>query len=128
HFVVEDAHLYTRAETPPLIVGAAITPETAEWVGGWADAMITVSHAPDKIRQMIDSFRAGGGEGKPLFLQAQVSYAATHEEAMRAARVEWGSNIFASRVLSDLRMPADFEALRGNVTDEALARSIHISA
>ena len=39
-FTVEDARLYTRPETPPLIVGAAITPQTAEWVGGWADGCI----------------------------------------------------------------------------------------
>ena len=30
---VEEAKLYTRAEKPPLIIGAAITAETARWVG-----------------------------------------------------------------------------------------------
>lgn len=41
---VEDAKLYTRSEVPPRIIGAAITPKTAEWVGGWADGLITISH------------------------------------------------------------------------------------
>ncbi|MEG4076110.1 hypothetical protein QUA30_25655 [Microcoleus sp. Pol14C2] len=30
---VEDAKLYTRPEILPLIIGAAVTPETAEWLG-----------------------------------------------------------------------------------------------
>jgi coenzyme F420-dependent glucose-6-phosphate dehydrogenase len=34
-FIVEEAKLYTLPETPPLILGAAITSETAEWVGTW---------------------------------------------------------------------------------------------
>jgi len=31
---VEDATLYSRPDYMPKIIGAAITPETAEWVGG----------------------------------------------------------------------------------------------
>lgn len=39
---VEEARLYSRPRTPPMIVGAALSPETAEWMGGWADGLITV--------------------------------------------------------------------------------------
>lgn len=60
---VDQARLYTRPQTPPLIVGAALTPETAGWMGGWADALITVSHPIDELRGVIDAFRAGGGRG-----------------------------------------------------------------
>lgn len=127
-FVVEDAHLYTRPQEPPLIVGAALTPETARWAGGWADAMITIGQTTDKMRQVVDAFRGGGGEGKPLYLQAQLSYAPTREDAARAAREEWGTNVFDSRVLSDLRMPADFEALAKFAHDQEVAESIRISA
>src|SRR4051812_45076187 len=32
---VESARLYSRPERPPRLLGAAITPQTAEWAGGW---------------------------------------------------------------------------------------------
>src|SRR5690554_704477 len=96
-FIVEDAHLYTRPDEPPLIVGAAITTETAAWVAEWADAMITVAHPREKLREVIDAYRDAGGGG-PVFLQAQTSYAPTREEALRAAREQWGTNIFPSRI------------------------------
>jgi coenzyme F420-dependent glucose-6-phosphate dehydrogenase len=37
HVYVEDARLYSRPAEPPLLVGAALTPETARFVGAWAD-------------------------------------------------------------------------------------------
>ena len=43
HVVVEDAKLYTRPQRPPLLVGAAITPETARAGRRMADALITVA-------------------------------------------------------------------------------------
>ena len=126
-FVVEDAHLYTRPAEPPMIVGPAITPETARWMGGWADALITIGQRTEAMRRVIDAFREGGGEGKPLFLQAQLSYAASREDALQAARREWGTNIFESRVLSDLRMPADFESLGRYVHEAELTEAIRVS-
>src|SRR4028118_1031920 len=65
---VEDAKLYTQIEVPPRIIGAAITPKTAEWVGGWADGLITISHPYEKLREVVDAFHRGGGEGKPMYL------------------------------------------------------------
>ena len=49
---VEDAKLYTRPEILPLIIGAAVTPETAEWLGSWADGLITTSHPPEKLKKL----------------------------------------------------------------------------
>src|SRR5690606_739187 len=51
-FTVEEARLYTRPSEPPLIVWPALTLETAEWVGGWADALVTTSRDRDEMRQM----------------------------------------------------------------------------
>jgi alkanesulfonate monooxygenase SsuD/methylene tetrahydromethanopterin reductase-like flavin-dependent oxidoreductase (luciferase family) len=34
--VVEEAKLYTRSARPPTLLGAALSVETAEWVGSWA--------------------------------------------------------------------------------------------
>jgi len=110
HVTVEDAKLYTRPETPPPLYGAAITPETARWVAGWADGLITIAKPPGEMADVVDAFREGGGEGKPMILQAQLSFARSEEAAEAAALEQWGTNILGSPVLAELRMPADFEA------------------
>jgi probable non-F420 flavinoid oxidoreductase len=126
---VGDARLYTRPQTPPRIVGAAVTAETAEWVAGWADALITVNQPREKLQPVVDAFRRGGGEGKPMFLQVHVSYAKTEEEALRTAHEQWRSNCFDSQTLADLRMPEDFEAAASSITPEDVRKkSVRVSS
>jgi coenzyme F420-dependent glucose-6-phosphate dehydrogenase len=124
----EEAKLYTRPATPPLIVGAALSPETAEWMGGWADALVTVVGPRDRMQKIIDAFRRGGGEDKPLYLQAQVSFAGTDEEARRAALEQWRTVSFPSAVLAELRMPAQFDAAAQYLRVEDLEGKIRMSA
>ena len=126
--VVEDAHLYTRPERPPRLLGAALTPATAEWVAGWADGMITVAKPQEELAEIIEAFRAGGGQDKPMALQVQLSYADTEEEALRAAHEQWGTNIFDSPVLATLRMPGDFEAAAGFVKPGDLLGPVNVSS
>lgn len=125
---VEEAKLYTRPETPPLIVGAALSPETAEWMGGWADGLITVVGEREGMRKIIDAFRRGGGEGKPLFLQAQLSFGKTDEDALRAAHDQWRSVMFPSPVLAELRMPAQFDMAGELVRPEDIDQKVRVSA
>ncbi|HEX2091618.1 MAG TPA: TIGR03885 family FMN-dependent LLM class oxidoreductase, partial [Longimicrobiaceae bacterium] len=88
---VEEAKLYSLPGTPPPLIGPALSPETAEWMGGWADGLITIVGEPEGMRAIIDAFRRGGGEGKPVFLQAQLSFARREEDALRAAWEQWRS-------------------------------------
>ncbi|WP_250123338.1 TIGR03885 family FMN-dependent LLM class oxidoreductase [Chroococcidiopsis sp. CCMEE 29] len=125
---VEDAKLYTRSEVPPRIIGAAITPKTAEWVGGWADGLITISHPYEKLREVVEAFRQGGGEGKPMCLKVQLSYAADEEKALQGAYDQWRTNIFKSFVLSDLRYPKQFDAAAEFVKPEDMHEHVRISA
>jgi G6PDH family F420-dependent oxidoreductase len=125
---VEQARLYTRPQQSPMLAGAAVTPETAQWVAGWADALITVSQPREQLARVVDAFRQGGGEHKPMFLKVQMSWAPMLDQAEAAARAEWGSNAVSSSVLSDLRTPAQFSALRRTVAADALADAVRISA
>jgi coenzyme F420-dependent glucose-6-phosphate dehydrogenase len=125
---VDEAKLYTRPAEPPLVVGAAITPETAEWVAGWADAIITTYKPPEKQQQFIEAFRRGGGENKPMFLQAQTSYAPSKQEALAGAHDQWRNNILESRVLTELRMPNQFDTFGEFISPEHLQGHIRISA
>jgi coenzyme F420-dependent glucose-6-phosphate dehydrogenase len=62
---VEGGRLYTRPALPPRLFGAAVTAETARWVGGWADGLLTVGGAPEAVRQTLDAFYEGGAPASP---------------------------------------------------------------
>jgi coenzyme F420-dependent glucose-6-phosphate dehydrogenase len=127
-FVVEEARLYTRPLTPPRLIGAAITPETAAWVGSWADGLITIGKPIEQLQEVVDAFRDGGGAGKPMFLQVQLAYAPSDEEAERAAFEQWRTNVFDSPVLAELRTPADFDAAAEFVRPEDVHGPVRVSA
>lgn len=125
---VEEAKLYTRPEIPPLIIGAAITPQTAEWVGSWADGLITISHPYEMLKEVVNAFRRGGGEEKPMYLKVQLSYAEDQETALREAHEQWRTNIFQSPVLTDLRSPQQFDYAAQFVKPDDMYESVKISS
>jgi coenzyme F420-dependent glucose-6-phosphate dehydrogenase len=125
---VEGARLYSLPETPPSVVGAALTPETARWMGGWADGLITVVAPRDEMRAVVDAFREGGGEGKPLHLQAQLAWAPSDEEALDGAYRQWRSVLFPSSVLAVLRTPREFDDAAELVSREEVREKVRVSA
>jgi coenzyme F420-dependent glucose-6-phosphate dehydrogenase len=125
---VEKAKLYSPPAEPPLLIGAAISAETAEWCGGWADGLITISKPPEELRRVVEAFRAGGGKTKPMHLKVQLSYAADDEAAAQGAWDQWRTNVFDSPVLSDLRTPAQFDAAAEFVRLDDLDRFVRISS
>ncbi|NNC15340.1 TIGR03885 family FMN-dependent LLM class oxidoreductase [Corallococcus exiguus] len=125
---VEEAKLYTRPKDMPLLVGAAVTPKTARWVAGWADGLITTARPPEELRKVVDAFRDGGGEGKPLFLKVQLSYAKDDELAREGAYNQWASNIFTNSVLTDLRTPAQFQEAANVVQPHDLDGPLRVSS
>jgi coenzyme F420-dependent glucose-6-phosphate dehydrogenase len=124
---VEEATLYTRAEQPPRLMGAALTPATAEWLGSWADGLITINKPREQIEPLIEAFRRGGGVGKPLVLQVHLSYARTDEEARQLAYEQWRANIIASPVAEILRTPEQFDAATRTIRPEDLEGHVLMS-
>ncbi|QJW92350.1 TIGR03885 family FMN-dependent LLM class oxidoreductase [Spirosoma taeanense] len=125
---VEEAQLYTRPVVKPLLFGAVVTSKTAEWVGSWADGLLTISQPKDKLREVIDAFRRGGGEGKPMHLKVQLSYAPTLEAARQGAYDQWRSNVFPNNMLTELRMPDQFDAAGEMVNLQEVDRMVRISS
>lgn len=125
---VDEAQLYTLPEQPPMMVGAAITPATAEWMGTWVDALLTVSQPRERLREVVDKFRSNGGQGKPIFLQAKHSYHPDSEQALQGAYQQWRTNVFASHVSAQLKTPEDFEALAQFVQPDEMHGAVRISA
>jgi G6PDH family F420-dependent oxidoreductase len=125
---VDRARLWTRPDVAPALVGAAVSPETASWVGGWADGLITVNQEPGVLRKVVAAFRDGGGAGKPAYLQAHVSWAATEEEALAIAHEQWRSNVFAAPLCWDLELPAHFDEASRLVRPDDVRGPVLVSA
>jgi probable non-F420 flavinoid oxidoreductase len=127
-FTASEATLWTRPPKPPLLVGAAVTPETAGWVAGWADALITVAQADEQIDRVVEAFRAGGGAGKPMYLQVHLAYAPTDEEARAAAFDQWRQNALPSSVSTALAHPRELSAAATHVKPGDLDAAVRISS
>jgi alkanesulfonate monooxygenase SsuD/methylene tetrahydromethanopterin reductase-like flavin-dependent oxidoreductase (luciferase family) len=125
---VELATLYTRPHVPPPLFAAAITPVTARWAGGWADGLITTARPPSELAEVVDAFRAGGGEEKPMYLKVQLSWDRDERRALEGAHAQWAANVFPSAVLSDLRSPCQFEQLAPLVTPDELRAQVRVSS
>lgn len=126
-FVVEEAKLYTRPEQPPLILGAALSEETAEWVGRWADGIITAAKPIEEQKRFIEAFRRGGGEGKPLFLQALHGYGRDLKQVEQEAWQQWRTNLFGSEIQADLKNPSHFETVSQFVRPQDMHKAVRIS-
>ncbi|GEP03836.1 TIGR03885 family FMN-dependent LLM class oxidoreductase [Methylobacterium oxalidis] len=123
-----EGRLYSRPATPPLLLGAAVTEATAEAIGSWADGLLTVSAKPDQLRKVVDAFRRGGGEGKPLLLQVGLNWAPSEAEALQGAHEQWRTNALGGDVNWELRSPADFDTATRFVRPEDMRESVLISS
>ena len=128
HVRVKEATLYTRPAEPPKVFGAALTEETAKWVGGWADGLITVAKEPDDFRKTLDAFREGGGGGKLVFVQASISYAPTEAEAVAAAHRNWPVAGLDVAQLGDLPTPRAFADASAGVTAGEVKEKLRVSS
>jgi coenzyme F420-dependent glucose-6-phosphate dehydrogenase len=121
HFTVDNARLYSVPTAAPAIVVAAMSKEAAELAGRLGDGMIAVS--PEA--ELVETFAEAGGEGKPVYGQIDVCVAEDEAEARRIAHAQWAAPAaLPPRLLAKLRVPADFEALAGLVTEEQVAEKI----
>ena len=116
YFTLESAKLYTRPEVPVPIYVATAGPVNAKRTGKFADGIITVGAADQKIGMLWAKFEEGAREaGKdpsssPKLLQIHVSWARTDQEAIDQAVLEWpnGGMPFPKQ---DIKNPEDFAAM-----------------
>lgn len=125
---VQEAKLYTRPEKFPLLLGAALSAPTAEWMGSWADGMTTIYRPESELRSLIEAFHKGGGKGKPMYLQMQFSYARNYEDALNGAYEQWRTNVLPSEFLDDLWQVQQFDAAAQYVRPEDVKQKMHISS
>lgn len=128
HVTVQTATLYSRPDTPPPLFGAALSVETARWLGEWADGMITLA-TPDRaaLENRIDAFRERA-EDKPIYVKAQLSYASSYEDALDGAYEQWRTNCIPGSVTQQLRTPADYDELGEQITREEVEENVRVEA
>ena len=93
---VDRARLWSRPAVPPPLLGAAVSPETAAWAAGWADGLITVNQPAERLRRVVDAFRAGAA-GKPMYLQVHLAYAEDEATAVANAHQQWAATCWRGR-------------------------------
>ena len=77
---------------------------------------------------MIEAFRAGGGEGKPVRVQVKVAWAPTDDEALAGAYDQWRTNVFDSVLMADLETVEQFEAAATHVRPEDMRGGVLVSS
>lgn len=120
--------VWSLPETPPLIYGAALSEETAYWMGSWADGLITARKPPEAMRKLVRAFQDGGGRSKPLVMQFQLSWAPSRQEALEHAWDQWRCCSLSSEQLANLPHPADFDAATANLSLEEFDDDLCASA
>ena len=126
---VIEAKLYSRPAGSVPLLGAAVSAETAALLAPHVDGLLTTGGEPEAVAKVLDSFRSAGGAGKPVVLQAALSWANSHAAAMDAALQQWAGVCAAQgEVAWDLRRPRDFDAIGQAMRAEDVARSVFVSA
>ena len=125
---VDRAKLWTLPAEPPALIGAAVSPETARWCGGWADGLATINQPREQLERVIAAFREGGGEGKPIHIQVHLSWAPTDEEALAIAHDQWRTNVFSPPLCWDLATVEQFDAAARHVRPEDVCGPVLVSA
>lgn len=125
---VDRARLWTRPATPPLLVGAAVSPQSASLVGGWADALVTVLQPAEALKEVVSEFRDNGGEDKPVFLQVHLSYGRDDAAALQTAHEQWRCGVLGPPLAWDLDTPEAFDAAARFVRPDDVRRSVLVSS
>lgn len=127
HVTVEEATLYTRPESLPPLIGAALSEQTASWLAGWADGMITVG-TPDQEgdARRVEAFHEEAPE-KPVYLKVQLSYGEDDDAAFKGAYDQWRTNCLPGTVTQQLRTTTDYDELGEVVDEKTVAENVRVS-
>jgi coenzyme F420-dependent glucose-6-phosphate dehydrogenase len=134
YFTLERAKLYTRPEQPVPVYVATAGPVNAKKTGKFADGIITVGAADDKMGMIWNKFEEGAREvgkdptGSPKLLQIHVSWARTEQEAIDNAMVEWPNGGMAFFPKQDIKNPEDFEGIGKLVRPEDFKNRVLLSS
>lgn len=121
---VDRARLWSRPEVPPRLVGAAVTPPTAQRAATWADGLITIVGSRDEMQTMLRSYRDAGGQG-PCVVQIHLSWAPTDAQALAIAVEQWRHGpVVKPPEVWEIDEPREFDRRSAGVDPEAVRGSL----
>ena len=124
---VDRAKLWDLPDPVPLLVGPAVSVESAARVAAWADGLVTVNQPVATLRDVLAAYRDAGGRGRAA-LQVHLSWAGTEEEALGIAHDQWAGNVYGPPISWDLETAEAFDVLWGQVEPEAVRAAVRVSA
>lgn len=107
---VSRARVWENPEEQPLLIGPAISPESAARVAAWADGLVTVNQPVDVLAEVLTAYRENGGRGRAA-LQLHLSWAPTMQEAEAIAHDQWRSNVFGDPIAADTLTVEAFDVM-----------------
>jgi G6PDH family F420-dependent oxidoreductase len=119
-FSLQEARLYTLPDTPPPIAFAAGGPRAAGEAARVADGLITTEPRAD----LVQAFRAAGGQGKPVYGQQPVCWGEDEASARKAAHDKFRFGLLGWKVQSELPGPVNFEAASKFITEDDVAEMV----
>ncbi len=120
YYTVENAQIYTLPDELPPIMVAASGPESAEAAGQIGDGFI--STAPKA--ELVQKFKAGGGNGRPTYGQLTVCWAENEATARQTAYKIWPNAGLTGELTQELPTPTHFEQAVKMVTEQAVAEKV----
>jgi probable non-F420 flavinoid oxidoreductase len=120
---VDRARVWSLPATPPPLMAAAVSAQTAAWAAQWADGLITVSQPVADLRRLIGDYRDAGGRGD-VYVQAQVSFEDTRAEALAVAHDQWRTNVFPAPLSWDLSTVEQVDQAAEHVPADVVAGSV----
>ncbi|MBD5784996.1 TIGR03885 family FMN-dependent LLM class oxidoreductase [Cellulosimicrobium terreum] len=120
---VDRARVWSLPDVDPLLIGPAVTAETARRHADWADGLVTVNQPVESLRRVVDAYRDAGGRGD-LALQVHVAWGADDEAAFAVAHDQWRSNLLPPSVSWHLETPEQYDAVAGLVRPEEVRGTV----
>ena len=118
---VDNARVYSRPSEPPPIIVAAGGATAAELAARCGDGLVAVAAS----EELVQAFERAGGKDKPRYAQLDVCVADNEAEARRTAHGQWAAPAsIPPRLLTRLRVPADFEAVAELVSEEQVCERV----
>ncbi len=124
---VDRARVWSLPESPPPLLAAAVSTETARDAAAWADGVITVDQPRAQLREFMDAYRDASGRG-PIAVQVHLSWAPTDEEALAIAHDQWRQSLVPSHLAWELDSPEAFDARTADATPEQVAKTLVVSS
>jgi hypothetical protein len=97
-------------------------------MASWTDGLITAGSSTESLQSVTNAYRDGGGDGKPLMLQAAICHGATQAEASAAAHRLWRHAALDAESIANLSTPKAFDEATENIKPQQLDSRLRISS